>query len=171
MKVFNNNYIYGKNKERTNFIINYSLDNIDKNILIIDLEKDIDKLYPLTNLNTIKTIILNSETNNVLYYLGLLDDIDIVIINGIQNIEDFDEDHKLALYEEIEGLKRNKNLFSLFLGKEENNNFETNKKLKKEKAKKLEKKIFKINKNLDLKNEDIYFIKRRRVKMIGDKSI
>jgi len=170
-KIIKNNYFYGKVENRNNFIIDFALQNTEKKILIIDLESDINGLYPLTALNSLKTILLNTEANNILYYLGLLEEIDTIIINGIQNIDTLDDDHKNAIMEEVNLIKEDKDKLTIFLGKRENHTFKKNIKLKKVKLNKLEKKISKINKDLDLNEEDIYFIKRARIKMLENKSI
>jgi len=152
--------LYGKEKERINFIYSLSIENIDKNIMILDLEEDINKLYPLTQLNTIKIIILNSSLDNMLSYFDLLEDkeVDTIIINGSQNIE---EEIQIELDLFIKKVGHKLILLS---------NNKKDIKIKSKKVKKIEKSIFKINKRIDLE-EDSYFIKRSRVIMIEDKIV
>lgn len=170
MIVKKNTHFYGKNKHRTEFIKEYVFNNLDKNILIIDIEKDVNKLYPLTQLNQVNRIILNSNIDYILNFLAD-DNLNLIIINGYQNIEEVDDDSKNIFLLMLEPILKDKEKNIFFLSDEKNENFTNNKKVEKLKIKNIEEKIFEINKELDFSNKDIHMIKSMRTIIIEDKQI
>ena len=170
MIVKKNTHFYGKNKHRTEFIKEYILNNLDKNILIIDMEEDIKKLYPLTQINEINRIILNSNIDYILNFL-VDDNLDLIIINGYQNLDKVADDDKNIFLLELEPILKNKEKNIFFLSDSKNENFTNNKKIEKTKVKNIEEKIFKINKELDFSNKDVFRIKNMRTIIIEDKQV